>query len=413
MLRFSPVAKRIASVVLLILILQCVLYAGIVSNQYYHLTKSHDRYGLEVVSTINPVGVGEYVESRKPDGRCFSDYLTSSYLLWKLQPDFKTFIDLRDLDVFPPEFFADFAEAVTFPEKFNALDSAHRFQYVILYRPQFANLHAYLYSDSAFSLKYLDAVAAVYERGNPREKTSPAIFTHSKPVQLNESSLIFSKIFNPFYSPFNYSVVNYDVLAASYFLSVNDLERAESYATRGLKSDSDKHESLNTIAELNYRKALNTGEGQQRSDLLMKAGSFYQQSLNEKENAAAFYGLGAVYYQQKNFNAAIEHFDQAIDDDPQHLNALLFAAECAKYFVNLNNAESVDYLDRTIRYYARADRLNPDNPNIQLNLGFLYFRKNDCKRATHYLQKVVGFDGLLPEQRNQAKDCLIKCGSAI
>src|SRR6185436_1509297 len=109
----------------------------VVSGRYYGITNSRDRFGLEVLSSFNPSGAGDYIKSEHLEKKkCFADYLTSSYLMWKLQPDYKTYIDLRDLDIFPPEVFDRFMQAVNSPAAFHHLDSVEHFDYVVLFRPQ-------------------------------------------------------------------------------------------------------------------------------------------------------------------------------------------------------------------------------------------------------------------------------------
>ncbi|MBP6624836.1 MAG: hypothetical protein KA198_06675, partial [Chitinophagaceae bacterium] len=100
---FLPITFSWSKVLSLIGIISYIL---VVSNTYYRFTNSRDRFGLEVLSTNNPIGAAQYIEQKGlTQKKGFADYLSSSYLLWKLQPDFKTYIDLRDLDVFPKSFF--------------------------------------------------------------------------------------------------------------------------------------------------------------------------------------------------------------------------------------------------------------------------------------------------------------------
>lgn len=386
-------------------------YATIISNKYYEWTKSRDRFGLEVLSTYNPAGAAEYIKQRKLHGKCFSDYLTSSYLLWKLQPEFKTFIDLRDLDVFPSQFFSTFAEAVTFPESFEKLDSTHHFNYVVLYRPQFASLHRYLLSESNFNLCFVDPVAAVYVRNNVKIGL-PATFTTSVPVQTSILSKVINKLFNPLYESYQYNEMNYDYIAASYFSNSGNLIEAEQYALKAASNKTENYKGTEILGEVYYNKALQATTTEEKNNWLNKAGNAYQQSINVNgEFAPAYLGIGAVYFQQQNYTMALRSFEKAVGLDKTNLNAHVFAAECCKYYINQNNAESKAYTDKAIALYRQADRLNPDNPNILLNLGFLYFRVNDCKNVTAYLSKVVDFEGLSPTERQQANDCLQKCGS--
>jgi tetratricopeptide (TPR) repeat protein len=331
-------------------------------------------------------------------------------LLWKLQPEFRTFIDLRDLDVFPAGFFSTFAEVVTFPDSFEKLDSIHHFNYVVLYRPQFASLHSYLANGSNFQLRFVDAVAAVYVRSEVKDSV-PIAFTASAPVQTSALSSGVNKVFNPWYEPYEYNQMNYDYIAASYYSSTGNLKEAERYALKAASNKPENYKGTEVLGEVYYNKALQALAPEEKNDWLNKAGNAYQQSINSNsEFAPAHLGIGAVYFQQQNYTMALVSFEKAIALDNTNLNAYIFAAECCKYYINLNNAESKAYTDKAIGLYKNADRLNPDNPNIMLNLGFLYFRVNDCKNSTAYLLKVAGFEGLNENERKQAKDCLKKCG---
>ena len=160
-----------------------------------------------------------------------------------------------------------------------------------------------------------------------------------------------------------------------------------------------------------YNRAINASNADTKNKYLNAASSVYQQALYEKDDYPQTYlGLGAVYFQQKNFQLALENFEHAIALDKTNLSAYNFAAECCKYFVNSNEDAELN-LHKAISFYHKADKLNPDNPTILLNIGFLYFRNNDFYNAKKYLSKVAEFPGFTEDQRKSAKECLSKCGS--
>jgi len=391
-------------------LLLLAFYGLVVSNKYYEVTKSRDRFGMEVLSTFNPIGAAEFVKQNKLQGKCFSDYLTSSYLLWKLQPEFKTFIDLRDLDVFPSSFFNTFAEAVTFPDEFEKQDSAHHFNYVVLFRPQFPSLHNYLFNESKFKLAFADAVACVYVRKTSASDSSVINFASTKPVPVSALAMAVNKILNPLYSSFDYKTIDNDLQAASYLLTLDRPDEAEQYALKSSGNNIENYKGKEMLGEVYYNRAVSATDAETKNKYLNAAGAAYQQALYEKDDYTQTYlGLGAVYFQQKNFQMALQNFEHAITLDKNNLNAYNFAAECCKYFVN-QNSSAQDYLQKAILFYRKADKLNPDNPTILLNLGFLYFRNNDCDNTKKYLSKVSEFPGFPEEQRKNAKECLRKCG---
>jgi tetratricopeptide (TPR) repeat protein len=98
-----------------------------------------------------------------------------------------------------------------------------------------------------------------------------------------------------------------------------------------------------------------------------------------------------------------------VEYDNTNLNAWLFAAECCKVMVNRNNDESADYARRAIAFLQQAERLNPDNPPMMLNIGFLYFRLNDCENTRKYLLPIKDFQGFGAEQKAGIAQCLNKC----
>jgi hypothetical protein len=202
-----------------------ILYVSVVSNGFYRLIDSRDRYGLEVLSTHNPIGAANYIAQKGlKSKKGFADYLTSSYLLWSLQPYFKTYIDLRDLDVFSNSDFDSYLKMVNFPNQYIAVDDSFKFDYVVLYRLADPYLHAYLYRDSIYACTYVDAVAAVYEKTD--DFTRDDIFSRCKPVLAGKMAQTINYIFNPLYEPFDYENLNQDYFAADYYFTVGRLQLA-------------------------------------------------------------------------------------------------------------------------------------------------------------------------------------------
>lgn len=220
------------------------IYASIVSNKYYQWVQSRDRFGLEVLSINNPVGAANFIEQKNLKAKkCFSDYLTSSYLLWKLQPDFKTYIDLRDLDIFNTAFFEQYLEIINNPQKFHELDQKENFEYVVLYRRSNEALHQYLFNDSIYACTFVDAVAAVYQKTD--SIPSGDFFQANTAVQSSKFSEAINTIFNPNYSPFQYELYNNDLEAATYYTTVGKISLAEKRINQFLYANPNNEDAIN------------------------------------------------------------------------------------------------------------------------------------------------------------------------
>jgi len=157
---------------------------------------------------------------------------------------------------------------------------------------------------------------------------------------------------------------------------------------------------------------------------------YFQQALSDNpESAEALYGLGSAYLQQQktsdarecfqrvlqlhagypgtlpnawnnlgilaaregNTDLAIEHFERALQIDPDHSVALQ----------NLGNAyrQKKDW-PQAKRALEKALSLNPDDAEANYNLGMVYAQTNDTNRAYEYLKKALLARPAYPEALN-------------
>lgn len=396
--KLSRVATPLSAILLLL------FYLSVITNYYYEKTNSRDRFGLQILPDYNPIGAANFIEQKKLSGKCFSDYLTSSYLLWKIK-DFETFIDLRDLDVFPASFFNTFTEAVIFPERFNELNKQYHFDYAVLFRPQFQNLHAYLSNKNGFRLVYADAIAAVYEQSNDTSALQD-VFQPIASIATGKFAKTLNQFLNPFFTPaYDFSNEN-NFAAASFYLTIGDFAFAEIYAQK-LVAGNDAWKGYSLLGEIAYQKSF-SASSDSSNILLQSAQSFFSKALQINENyVPALMGVGTIFFKQGFFTNAKTAFEKATKLESDNVSAWVSLAEC--YKATLQIPES---LDGAIAAFEIANNLNPNNPNITLNLGVMYFRKKDCSKSVKLLQKAQNFPNLTNEEKEVVKTCLTQCGGA-
>ncbi len=387
-----------------------IFYAGIVSNRYYEITNSRDRFGLEVLSVNNPAGAAEYILNHGlQDKACFSDYLTSSYLLWKLQPDFKTYIDLRDLDVFPAAFFNDFIRDINSPADFHNLDNIRHFDYAVVFRPQFNSLHSYLFNDSIFALTYVDAVAAVYEKTDSFSRGD--IFSACRPVKTGAFATGLNKILNPFYKSYNYSAVENDYIAANYYMNVGRVELAKQRADQLALNSKTRYKAGEVMGQIYFRSAMQEPNDSAKSHLLRLAEESFLQSLRDnKNNAASFLGLGSVHYSEQNYSGAINDLKKCLDINNDNYDAHITIALSYNQLMGIATSKKEEYRQEVLKHYLKANSLNPGNPMVTANIGFLYFQMNDCDQALPFLSRVADGKGLEVKDSLAVHNCLRQCG---
>jgi hypothetical protein len=200
---YKQVQKRSSLVITCITV---VLYVSIVSNRFYRFIGSPNKFGLHVSMLQNPTGAVDFIRKNRIKGTAFSDYFVSSYMMYSLYPDFRSYIDLRDLDIFPAEFFDEYMELYSQPDKFKELDEKYNFNYVVISTSQLQKLQFKLYWEKGFNLVYVDPVAAIFLKENKANEATNTnreiqrLFTWPAETKEPKLCVALNKVMNPFYN---------------------------------------------------------------------------------------------------------------------------------------------------------------------------------------------------------------------
>ncbi len=198
---------------------QVVFYIVLVNGTFYSILLPQEKYGLQVRAEMNPIGVSNFMIKHNIQGKGFVDYLSSSYLLYK-NPGFKSYIDLRDLDVFPTNFFDNVFFIYQNPSTpiqgggtpWSFADSVDQFNYVVtLNNPQFKQFNQFLFHENpAFELIYADNLNSLFIRKTEENKNlfhqfgfkpNRAIFRQTSLPKTNTLANSISRLFKWNYQP--------------------------------------------------------------------------------------------------------------------------------------------------------------------------------------------------------------------
>jgi tetratricopeptide (TPR) repeat protein len=395
-----------------------VCYGLIVSNTWYKFADNDRyRYGLKVDEYMNPVGVADFIQKNHLQGHEFSDFLVSNYLLWKLQPGFKTFIDLRDLDVFPEGFFKNFGYLDYNPAAVMELDSDYHFNYAVLYRGSFGALHSFFTHDSRWAPVYADPVAAIYMRRNAANDLLVNRFWNNGDVfhaPIAESSSALSKgvsyVFNPVWKPEIQPAVPVTLIAADYYLSVGQNELAIQKAKYALDHHESPASAWQVLGDIQLQAMSKSTNPVQADSLLKAAVTDYNNAIGEDRHLAkGYYGLGRASLMQRDYASASAYFKKAVKEDASLENAWVGISEACNGLMQ-NGDPGSKLMNERIHALEKALALDPGNLRIEFYLGISYGQSGNCSRAAKLLKSAPSFPGARPEDVQVAKNILIQCG---
>lgn len=199
--------------------LAALFYLFVASGKFYQRFYPVEKYGLRVDIQSTPVGAAEFIMESGLSGNAYVDYFSSSYLLWALQPDFKSYLDLRDLDVFEAQFITNNLLNYTQPTTptrsgkplFRFMEELDDFSYVVMENNEkFINFHRYMNSQPDYVLGYADPLTSIYIKD---KKENHALVETTRKMSLEDRfhnygelkpgavSRILTKVLAPWYQP--------------------------------------------------------------------------------------------------------------------------------------------------------------------------------------------------------------------
>ncbi len=380
-------------------------YAIIVTNTFYEFTDSRQTYGLEVSSFSNPIGLSEAVKQIDFKAVHFSDFLTSSYLLWD-NKDYKSYIDLRDLDVFPEAFFQNLRLVTNDFGAFHRLDSLNDFKYLYLKRLNYMDMIRNLNSDAKWTLTYADPVACLFIK-QPDTAEHRDIF--KAPASMSNSAIsdAILKICNPIYTHITPDV-DLHKMATNFYDEIDENQLALNRISSAKNSNSDYDYLC-----MKGRVLSNLAFDQNNDSLMTEAWSYLgkaKQLAPKKGNA--YVQSGVLLYRQGRTTDAITEFKISLKHQPDNFDVYLILAECQNALSQLDPANNALYSKNWLEYMESAYQYQSDNQMLAYQLGVTYCLNNLCEKALPYLNRTPDdLPFLTPEEKLQLKRCKKKCDS--
>ncbi|MCX5797480.1 MAG: hypothetical protein NTY77_18465 [Elusimicrobia bacterium] len=109
-----------------------------------------------------PDGAVRFIAENKPQGPVWNELSLGGYLIWRLQPQVKVFIDGRTAYLYPPEFLKASWESLYRPEAFAGLAARYAFQWAVVSAQAGSYTGGPLAASPDWAMVYVEDAAAVY-----------------------------------------------------------------------------------------------------------------------------------------------------------------------------------------------------------------------------------------------------------
>lgn len=131
-----------------------------------------------------------------------------------------------------------------------------------------------------------------------------------------------------------------------------------------------------------------TLQAQKKND---EALEYYKKALTEKDKSVECYiNISCIYYEQKNYNAAIEILEKAKEISPNDARVLFYIAKCKMALLDIENAD--DYTQMVTEYIKLLGQKNLPK-EFDTSLAELYAKNGQPDKAYDYCKKAIENNG--------------------
>jgi tetratricopeptide (TPR) repeat protein len=376
------------------IVIPILFYISIVSNKYYKATKSVNLYGVHTSILHNPAGAAAFIQQYGVKGRAFSDYFVSSYLLWALYPDFKSYIDLRDLDIFPAAFFDDYFSIYNQPNKFYDLDKKYNFNYAIFSTSQMTALQERLYWGNGYNLVYVDPVCCIFLKTNKQNEALnnnwqiQKMFTWPAAPEDPQWADLLTRALNPAVSYENEDEKYSPIYAAKFYNEMRNFPSAIKLLRPAMNDLEDNADANLAMGNSYLKYAAVEGDTIQKKQKADSARSFLERAQQlDPDKEGVYLALADLSFMYGNFREGADNLEHYIklNDHNDYVYYLLGLAY-RELWMQMHLGEDID---ETISAMNHSLKLNPGNGKAYLYLSEAYVNKKDMNTARTYLMKAI------------------------
>ena len=397
-------------------------------------------FGVGFSGALFPGGAIEYIKAHRPAGEMFNIYDWGGFLIWKLYPEYRVFIDGRGPDAYPPELWADYQAVQRGDEGWEAILDRYGVNFLLLVTGnKLHNLIGRLNESGEWRLAYWDHVqdaegrplhplAMIFVRDIPGNR--PLIESYDyKLFKPGEASFV------PWSPPFelqamgelhNHIKENPDSLDAGNLLAMTYMRKGMTDKAIGEYGRlavlhpgiptlhynlgmlySRKRDEDRAMAEYEEEIRINRkfppaynnlGRLLYTSGDLAGATRCYKKALKyEPEYVPARNNLGIIYMERGKYKKAAAEFKRALETDPGYegaaQNLALAEGMLDRPAEAGNELGQVFYgkgqYDRAEEYFKRSLKHDPRNAVVINNLGAVYMQKGMHEEAIRNFRKAL------------------------
>jgi len=360
-----------------------MIYFSVKITYFDHNFKKN--LGFGIVKVKYPIYVTEFLKQNSIKGNIFNTYGFGGYLIWKLYPKYKVFIDGRTPTIYPVNFFWQYRiiEGGN-TEVFKKIQKKYNINIVITKKEEFAhqliktkNWKLIAFDDKSFLVVKKEVLQKNIKPFETLDMTQDIKMLIKKCKENNTIDLL-EKELKRALSLFP-KVIKVNMYAGIFYYKVkNNYQKAKYFFQKCIMLD-----------PYDFRHYYNMGLILKEKNENKEAIFYFHKALKfNKRFYNIYYQLGSLSFEEKQYKQAIKYLKKYCKMTDDHASGISYQYLGLSYYYTFELDKAEKYLKRALLLAKEKE----DIRNTYYNLGNVYYLKSEYKKAIKYYKKVLKID---------------------
>jgi len=179
---------------------------------------------------------------------------------------------------------------------------------------------------------------------------------------------------------------NVNLTAGQIFMAKQDFEAALPYVKKAVELEPSNTKSIRNLAQIYYDLALL--DSSRYTERVEKSIQTYEVAINKetdyKVKADLYFNLGILYTKVNNLGEAEYNFMNALDENPEDIEAVMGMAQVFENAEKWRKAE---------KFYRELIAIDPDNPDHYRGMSRVLLQQGEPDESLRYLEKAKRLGG--------------------
>ena len=205
--------------------------------------------------------------------------------------------------------------------------------------------------------------------------------------------------------------MDFNLEAAKFYFNCNYTNLAYTRIQLALQKNANDAEVQDLLGNILLSTLQQTKNSHTQEALTVAENAFHKANDIDIKDEQALKGLGECASLKGNTDEAISYYKKCLAINSRNIDCLEDLADLYEDLSNSDVTNKNQWLNDRLDCMKKINDIDPDNPFIIVELGYAFYKINDCSSAMNYINKVRSFNKFPANYKADLEEVLNNCNT--